>query len=532
MNTYLQNKFLQDQLIQKNKDLEAAKEQADQASQFKSLFLANMSHEIRTPMNSISIVSDLLSSTDLTTDQLEYLNILKSSVNHLLSVINDILDLSQIESGKLHLTIKNFDLSQLITEMEQMFSLQIRNKGLTFTCHRSDNLAQFVEGDADRIKQILINLIGNAMKFTKTGEIKVIVQQDQTHHVHGIKFEVHDTGIGISKDQIDVIFEKFTQADHSIQRQFGGTGLGLSICKRLVGLMGGQIEVESEVSKGSIFSFTVPLKPGHKMIESQEKLKKSVPCLNILLVDDVLINRQSAGLLLKHMGHKVLFAENGKQAIEILKSNTFDLILMDLEMSVMGGLKATQLIRQGEAGTESQHIPVIAMTAHAMAQVKQECLDAGMNDFISKPINKFALTELFQSLNFSKDPIESSYQNSQPERITDLDINSLIHSFDGDTEGVLDIVKQANKDFDLYADQLREAFELKKYDVLKNVSHTLKGMAATIYANNSKQLAKDLENAATQKDESRVIQAYQLFVTQIQQLKLEIECVLKNKGVF
>jgi signal transduction histidine kinase/HPt (histidine-containing phosphotransfer) domain-containing protein len=529
VNTHLKIKYLQDLLVQKNEDLEHAKKQAERANQSKSIFLANMSHEIRTPMNSIVIANDLLSATQLTADQAEYVEIMKTSSSHLKNIINDILDLSQIESGKIYIHHENFDLYQLLNEIEQMFSHVIRNKGLTFTFHREDNVPQFVKGDANRIRQILINLIGNALKFTQKGEIKVIILQMPSDN-HCTQFEVHDTGIGIPKNKCVEIFKDFTQACNTIRKQFGGTGLGLSICQKLVNLMGGELVVESEESKGSIFSFTIPFKSGQKITEIKENTLEQMPCLKILLVDDVPINRKSAGLLFKKMGHEVMAAENGIDAIKALQSNTFDIIFMDLEMPEMDGLKATQLIRQGEAGNNAQNTPVIAMTAHAMTEIKKKCLETGMNDFISKPVDKKSLVDLFNKLNFLQDHsnMTTSKENQLEKNIKDLEIKNLIDAFDGDKEGAFDVIEQAYVDFDVYIDQLRSAYESNNFEALRTVAHTLKGMTANIYANTSNRMAKQLEDAAKQKDDARVNKTYNLFLEQIQQLKSEIYDLIKN----
>ncbi len=464
------------------RELDIAERKASVAAQTKENFLANMSHEIRTPLSGILGFTNLLQKRPLDETSTAFVSSIQRSGENLMDIINDILDLSKIEAGMMRITPGTFSINGLLNSLETLFLERVKEKGLTISSKIDPSIADTLIGDATRLTQILVNLIGNAIKFTQYGSISIeVYKKEQTDQKIVLGFKVSDSGIGIDKEKLDLVFERFNQGDESTTRNYGGTGLGLSIVRKLVLLQDGDITVESEKGKGTTFSFHIPYGISKEQLHANVgvhadyfKDRSNTP-LRILVVDDNAINQSLMDHLLQQWNIEFDVVSNGLEAIDQLASQTYDLVLMDIQMPMMDGYAATQHIRE----VMKSNIPIIAMTAHAMAGEREKCLSRGMNEYIAKPIKEEELFKLISDFG-----LQGAQLGIKSEEITNtfryIDLTYMHSISGGNTAFEKTVTQQFINNILPHLQELRAAYQNQDFALVKHRAHDFKTSIAML----------------------------------------------------
>lgn len=525
---------LEDSVSQSLEDLrqaELSREVAIQGSRSKSEFLANMSHEIRTPLNGIAGMLQLIEPKSLSSSYQNYLKVAQTSVNCLTSLIQGILDFSKIEAGKLELDEFDFDLKNLVSETLEMLAPNAVAKDLRLHCEAPAHWGGFYRGDGHRLRQVFINLVNNAIKFTPQGQVTLrVLPQSATEGKNQFRFEVVDTGIGIPQDRLDRLFQPFSQVDASTTRNYGGTGLGLALCKRLVEAMGGAIGCESKFQQGSTFWFTVCLQPcsdpkqstsGSAKTTSFENLQNrpladlpetslTKQSLHVLVAEDNDINQFVIREFLKREGIECTIATDGQEALRTLSSGQFDLVLMDCQMPTMDGYQTARKIRNLEANGSSfsrsaKRIPIVALTANALFGDREACLEAGMDEYLTKPIDRKHLRDILirfvniQPVEFTTMP---SQQTSNPRSCFD-ELEFVDRCF-GDLQTAIELVDYFTNGLPANLENLSQACQMRDQNRLLAITHAIKGAAGYLSANHLHRLTADFHENHRNNDDYEI----------------------------
>ncbi len=467
------------------KQLEEARENAEQSLETRKLFLANISHEIRTPINAISGMSGILADTDISDTQKQYVKAIQSSSKSLMVIVNDILDMSKLESGKFSADFIPFDIRSIVDPLYTSYLLRTDEKGISFSIDYPKDMPKWVFGDPTRLGQILNNLISNAIKFTDKGKVSLKITFEKKGKLNEFCFTVTDTGIGIDQEKLKTIFEFFSQEDNTITRRFGGTGLGLAISKSIAELLGGEIKVESEKNVGSTFKFCLSMPEAAEQEKNVTVAQSDLTGKNVLIVEDNELNRFLAVTILKKWNANIHIAENGEEAVTAVKNKDIDVVLMDIQMPVMDGVAAAIAIRNDL----NSNVPIIALTANALESEKEKCWQAGMNEYITKPYNPEFLLEKIIFL------IENSSSNEE-QNSEHISLENLSELMNGSKEQMIRMTTVFLDQIERHFNELKFALNENDLDQISEITHKLKSSFKLFGLNKTGGLLERIEQKA------------------------------------